>query len=170
MLNKVKITQAARATSAASSFFDPVSIDGETFVDGATGANNPVSTLWTEAKEIWEEPGEHLEDNLRCLVSIGTGVPSETAFGKDPMHIVKALMAISLDTEREAEAFQRAHGELFRGQKAFRFNVSHGLENVGLEEVSKLNIIKAMTRKYFEGESVMNLLESCARSLRGRKC
>jgi patatin-like phospholipase/acyl hydrolase len=36
--------EACRATSAATSFFDPIAVGrfGEEFVDGATGANNPV--------------------------------------------------------------------------------------------------------------------------------
>jgi len=48
MLNKVKIWEAARATSAATSFFNPITIGTESFVDGATGANNPINELWTE--------------------------------------------------------------------------------------------------------------------------
>ena len=44
LLNSVTVWEACRATSAASSFFDPIAVGrfGEEFVDGATGANNPV--------------------------------------------------------------------------------------------------------------------------------
>ena len=44
LLNSTKIWEACQATSAASSFFDPIAIGryGEEFVDGATGVNNPV--------------------------------------------------------------------------------------------------------------------------------
>lgn len=44
LLNSVKIWEAYRAISAASSFFDAIAVGryGEEFVDGATGANNPV--------------------------------------------------------------------------------------------------------------------------------
>lgn len=51
--NIVKIWEAARATSAASSFFDDITIAGEGFVDGATGANNPIFKLWTEAADAF---------------------------------------------------------------------------------------------------------------------
>lgn len=169
MLNVVKITDAVRATSAASSFFDPVTIDGETFVDGATGANNPVRVLWQEAHDIWGISGG-LDHHVSCLVSIGTGVPSPSAFGNDPLHIAKALMRMTLDTEREAEAFQREHTGLFRAKNAFRLNVSHGLESVGLEDLSQLGHIKAMTRRYFESESVSNMLEDCSIALQGHQC
>lgn len=51
LLNSVKIWEACRATSAATSFFDPIAIGryGE-FVDGATGANNPIRELWIQAQ------------------------------------------------------------------------------------------------------------------------
>ena len=44
LLNSIKIWEACCATSAASSFFDPIAIGRyeEEFVDGVTGANNPV--------------------------------------------------------------------------------------------------------------------------------
>lgn len=44
LLNSVKIWKACRATSAASFFFDFITIGrfGEKFVNKATGANNPV--------------------------------------------------------------------------------------------------------------------------------
>ena len=50
LLRTTKIWEAGRATSAASSF-DPITIDdfGESFVDGATGANNPMYEVWNEA-------------------------------------------------------------------------------------------------------------------------
>ena len=51
LLCLTKIWEAGQATSAASSFFDPITIGdfGETFVDGTTGANNPVYEVWNEA-------------------------------------------------------------------------------------------------------------------------
>jgi predicted acylesterase/phospholipase RssA len=54
LFNSVKIWEAYRATSAASSFFDPIAIGRfqEEFVDGATGSNNPVGEVWNEAQLI----------------------------------------------------------------------------------------------------------------------
>jgi predicted acylesterase/phospholipase RssA len=87
LLRTTKIWEAGRATSAASSFFDPITIGDfrQGFVDGATGANNPVYELWNEAQDIW--PSKSLEDKIKCLVSIGTGVPSLTPFRADPIGI-----------------------------------------------------------------------------------
>jgi patatin-like phospholipase/acyl hydrolase len=60
--DNIRIWEAARATSAATSFFDPISIGRgnlrQSFVDGATGANNPVRRLWQEAQRQWASPLE----------------------------------------------------------------------------------------------------------------
>ena len=42
----------ALATSAATGFFDPVSIGARRFVDGALGANNPVDEVEEDASNI----------------------------------------------------------------------------------------------------------------------
>ena len=47
------VLEAARATSAAASYFEPVTIRSLKFVDGALGANNPVDEVWNEALNIW---------------------------------------------------------------------------------------------------------------------
>lgn len=50
-LTGAKIWEAARATSAASTFFEPISIGdhGERFTDGALIHNNPVFQVYKEA-------------------------------------------------------------------------------------------------------------------------
>jgi predicted acylesterase/phospholipase RssA len=53
MLNITKIWEAARATSAATTFFKPITIGDETFIDGATGANNPVRYMLAEARDVF---------------------------------------------------------------------------------------------------------------------
>jgi hypothetical protein len=56
-----------RATPAASSFFDPIAIGDfqESFVDGATGANNPVYEVWNEARsDHYEQRPGDLGENM----------------------------------------------------------------------------------------------------------
>lgn len=69
-LLKTRVWDAARATSVASSFFDPIKTGqfGEEFVDGTVGANNPVAQLWNEAKSV--RSNEALEGNIKYLISI----------------------------------------------------------------------------------------------------
>jgi predicted acylesterase/phospholipase RssA len=170
MLNVAKIWEVARATSAATTFFEPITIDDETFVDGATGANNPIQYMWAEAGDVWGIQNRHLEDEVRCLVSIGTGMPSLQAFGLGLLDIAKSLKAIATDTEEEAELFQKHHTKLFQTKRAFRFNVLHGLEHIGLEEVEKWGEMKAATRKYIQTEGAHVQVKACALSLQEQEC
>ena len=166
ILNIAKIWEAARATSAASSFFDPITIGCEGFIDGATPANNPINEMWTEAYDTFRDgSGWKLEDNILCLVSIGTGMPSLKPFGDDPIEIGKALLAIATDTEKIAEDFHKHHSQMKKQQRYFRFNVLRGLENVGLEDASKKDQILAATRFYIQTETVFNQIEACVERL-----
>lgn len=162
LLNITKVWQAARATAAASSFFDPINIGGVEFVDGATPANNPIGELWTEAFDTFKEGDDwRLEDNIRCLVSIGTGIPAIKPFGDGAIELGKALLAIATDTEKRAEEFHRHHSHMARQHRYFRFNVLRGLENVGLEHVSKRDQIMASTQAYLQSETVFSSIEAC---------
>jgi hypothetical protein len=84
LVNSVKIWEACQAISAATSFFDPIAIGPceEEFVDGELGANNPVYAVWSQARDLWS--GDRLQEKLRCLVSIGTGLPSLKPFRDGP--------------------------------------------------------------------------------------
>lgn len=62
------ICDAALATSAATGFFDPVSIGARQFVDGALGADNPVDEVEGEASNIWcSETGDLCYSRCRLL-------------------------------------------------------------------------------------------------------
>ncbi|KAJ3574877.1 hypothetical protein NPX13_g4219 [Xylaria arbuscula] len=158
ILQHTKVWQAGRATSAAPSFFDPVVIGpyGEAFLDGGAGANNPIVELWNEARDVWSS--EPLESQLRCLVSIGTGVPKAAAFGDYPKEILDTVLAIATDTEKTAQDFHTRHSALDSENIYFRFNVSTGLEDVGLEESKKRAVIAAATRSYVAQQNVQNQL------------
>ena len=173
LYNVTKIWEAARATSAASTFFEPITIgpNNERFLDGGTGANNPVRYLWEEALDIWGSDG--LDKEVDCIVSIGTGVPSVKKFGEEGkfgLKIFKTLKDIATETEDTARAFHREHTRLDDENKYFRFNVPDGLGEVGLEEVSEINSVVAQTRRYLEGEAVHKQIRVCARVLHEREC
>jgi len=68
--SKYAIWEAARATTAAPSFFKPMSIENPpriTYIDGGLGYNNPAQLALHEARRIWGR------DRKFCVVSIGTG-------------------------------------------------------------------------------------------------
>lgn len=170
LLNSVKVWEACRATSAASSFFDPILIGRykEEFVDGATGANNPVLELWNQAQLMWGP--EPLEGKVQCLVSIGTGIPSLKPFHDDILQIGTTLVAIATETEQTAERFQRDKAHLDNSSRYFRFNVLRGLEDIGLEDSTKRKEIAAATRRYVASQDVFKQMQACAGNLAGREC
>jgi predicted acylesterase/phospholipase RssA len=153
LLDAVTIWQACRATSAASGFFDPIEIGryDEQFVDGATGANNPVREVWDQAELLWGAP---LEGKLERLVSIGTGMPSMQPFGDYVLDIVGTLRKLATETENTAEHFRREKSQLASDGRYCRFNVPRGLENIGLEEAKRRNEIASATRSYVKLEEV----------------
>ncbi|KAF2678494.1 FabD/lysophospholipase-like protein [Lentithecium fluviatile CBS 122367] len=168
LLNSVKIWEACRATSAASSF-DPIAIGryNEEFVDGATGANNPVVELWNQAQLMWGP--DPLEGKVKCLVSIGTGILSLKPFRDDLLHIGKTLIAIATETEQTAERFRQDKTYLDSSNRYFRFNVIRGLEDIGLEESTKRKEIAAATRRYVASQDVYKQMQACASNLASRE-
>lgn len=169
MLDRVRIWEAARATSAATTFFEPITIAGQTFADGATGANSPIFELWAEASSVFcRGPGSpRLEDQISCLVSIGTGIPSLKAFGPEIKDVAKALKSIALSAEEKWEQFQRQVPSLAQdGRLAFRFNVAQGLQSIGLEDADRLGDIDAYTDRYCRSAHASQQLEACAKALK----
>ncbi|KAK4039462.1 acyl transferase/acyl hydrolase/lysophospholipase [Parachaetomium inaequale] len=171
LFDSTTIWQACRATSAATSFFDPIAIGpyGEEFVDGALGLNNPVYALWNQAQDVWGgDEQQRLHTRLRCLVSIGTGVPALKPYCDDVFGIVATLKEISTETERTAEMFRRDKWDLDDEGRYFRFNVDRGLEDVGLDESKKQKEIAAATGRYVESQVVLRQMKACKNNVAAR--
>ena len=147
LFDNVKIWEACRATSAATTFFSPIKIgrNGQEFLDGGTIANNPIRKLWKEARGVW---GAQLEAQIQCIVSIGTGMPGVEPFGDDVLAIGKTLLAIATETEITASDFAQEHEELEDRNGLYRFNVLQGLQDVGLEDAGARSKIADMTMAY----------------------
>lgn len=169
LLPTTKIWEAVRATSAASTFFDPITLGpfGELFTDGATGANNPVRELWTEAGDVWHHIGS-LNTSVKCIVSVGTGQSGVPEFGDSLVDVAKALKQLAVETERTAEKFSQEHSDLVSEGRYFRLNAGRALQGIGLEEAAKVPEIAGATRAYLSSEAVADLIQRCANSLRER--
>ncbi|KAJ5239675.1 hypothetical protein N7468_004294 [Penicillium chermesinum] len=161
LFNETKLWEAARATCAAIGLFEPITICEESFVDGQTGTNNPVQETWAEAADIWQLNNGRLRYNVQCLVSIGTGIPGYTAFAPSLSEVAKTLKAIAMETEETADRFRRHYTDLFQARRAFRFTVGRGLNDVGLEDLSKLSLIKAATRNYLRIDETSVEMRHC---------
>jgi len=103
-------------------------------------------------------------------VSIGTGVPSLTPFKDDLIGIGQSLLAIATETEKTAERFSRDKSRLDDTGRYYRFNVSRGLEGIGLEDLKRKNAIIAATDRYIESQAVFKQIKACANSMSGREC
>ncbi|KAI3320294.1 FabD/lysophospholipase-like protein [Xylariaceae sp. AK1471] len=152
------IWQAARATSAAATFFDPIQIGRQTFVDGATGMNNPVEQVLEEAKSIW--PDAIAKGRIQCLLSIGTGVPDLKKFGDNLKEVIETLKRIATETENTERRFFKTHEFLGLGGRYFRFNVDRGISDVQLDDHGKLAEIEASAEEYLGNPRVRALIDN----------
>jgi predicted acylesterase/phospholipase RssA len=126
------ICDAALATSAATGFFDPVSIGARRFVDGALGANNPVDEVEEEASNIWCSESRALQPLVKCFISIGTGHPGKKAIEDNMLKFLsKTLVGIATETENTERKFIARWAQHFDTKRYFRFNVEQGLQDVG---------------------------------------
>ena len=163
---EVKIWEAARATTAATTFFDPISIErgGVTrkFWDGALNANNPVNRLWVEAQEQFGPVS--LEPQIRCLLSLGTGKPPLEGFGRGLKDIGKSIIKMASETQQTALQFRRMHPELANRDGYFRFNPPD-MSEVELEAAEKKGIIHQRTQDYGDDPDVKLDMERFRRAV-----
>jgi hypothetical protein len=161
---------AACATSAATTFFEPVTIGECQYVDGAMVANNPVEELYIEAGNVWDQEGGQMSKLLKCFVSIGTGNPGVDSMKEGAWDFFTKTMAkLVTETERTGERFMKMHKDIAAPdgrQRFFRFNVDQGLQNIGLEEYRRQGEIEAVTKRYMESLQQKTLVGMCADNLK----
>ncbi|KAI9731305.1 MAG: hypothetical protein M1834_005208 [Cirrosporium novae-zelandiae] len=163
---KCTIWEAARATSAAPTFFEPITFtNGLEFRDGGLGDNNPIFALIDEANT------EYHPRKIHTIVSLGTGVTASIKLKNSLTSLAKACAKIATDTEKVANNFTnqycREDGQ-FR-QEYFRFNVPQGLQGVGLEEWKKRDAMSSNTLSYLQGTQPKEQMIICAQRLRANK-
>ncbi|KAF2150345.1 FabD/lysophospholipase-like protein, partial [Myriangium duriaei CBS 260.36] len=143
--NIAKIWEAIRATSAAPDLFAPINIGIRRYLGGGTGANNPVSVMWREASDHFCSDGS-LEDELNCLVSIGSGIKSLTRFGESTSALRRTLAAIATETEATARGFLDTRFALFDAGIYHRFSAP-SVGDVAIEKPEDTSVVQ-MTDHY----------------------
>ena len=149
-----KIWEAARATSAAPTFFKRIKIGkAQPFIDGGVGRNNPSWVVLDEANTLFGARP------IGCLVSIGTGHVEAVSIRKPrffqqlvPTDIMDALKAIVTDCEDTHEYMLRLFAQL--PTTYFRLNVEQGLQGIKLSEWERLSKVKAHTTQYLRKKEV----------------
>ena len=149
-----KIWEAARATSAAPTFFKFIEIGrGQPFIDGGLGRNNPSRVMLDEANMLFKTRP------IGCLVSIGNGQAEIISIPKPgflqqvlPTDVIEALRAISTDCEAIHEDMQCLFANL--SNTYFRLNVEQGMQGIGFSEWEKLANVEAHTTQYIKRKEV----------------
>ncbi|KAF8864851.1 FabD/lysophospholipase-like protein [Acephala macrosclerotiorum] len=161
------IYQAALATSAATTFFEPVSIGNRTFADGGLGANNPADEVEGEAANIWCSESGDLKPLVKCFLSIGTGNPGIKAFEDSIFKFLgQTVVGIATETEETEKKFIARWRKHFDENRYFRFNVDQGLQAIGLDEYKKKGAIESATERYLVHQAQKNRVRNCIQNLR----
>ncbi|KAE8375612.1 hypothetical protein BDV26DRAFT_12224 [Aspergillus bertholletiae] len=161
------ICQAALATSAATTFFNPVYIGRRKFVDGALGSNNPVDEVEGEAADIWCPGTGDLKPLVKCFISIGTGDPGISAIEDKALKFLsETLVSIATETGRTEKKFIARWAKHFDEKRYFRFNVEQGLQGVGLEEYREQGTIEAATHRYLDHQAQEFRVRDCVQNLK----
>ncbi len=170
----VTIWQAARATTAASSYFKPQLLGSgglaQAYIDAAIGANNPVEYLLQQAVDEFGSTRP-----LGCVLSIGTGT-RDVQLGRAPtglrnfiqapvyywrlLHTLKTTATDCEEPHRHVESRMR----LFPGSY-FRFNVPEAAV-VKLHDHKKMSFLKSSTAGYLAKDEVSKEVREVAEGLR----
>lgn len=165
------IWEAARATSAAPTFFKRIKIgphgSGIDYVDAGIGCNNPVKEVIAEAARVFGEDAP-----IAVIVSIGTGQSGSVGLAKPdafqkwlPTNLVNVLKEIATDSGRVAEEMERKYKQVPGLYN--RLDVDRGLQSVSLDEWKRLGDVRAFTKNYMRLEAIDKGLESVVGVLKG---
>ena len=163
------ICEVARATSAATTFFEDVIIGPyrSRYTEGGLVSNNPINQVWSEAQDIWCREEGNLQEKAKCIVSIGTGNPGVKPLSDTYLKLSSSSMDLVTQTEKTAGEFERIHRDLLISpQRYFRFNVERGLEDIGLAEYEKYSTLDSVTNLYMNSQEMKMVVRSCAQNLR----
>lgn len=150
-----KIWEAARATTAAPTFFKRIQITHdagakEDFLDGGMRYNNPTRLLLDEAYAKFGGKAK-----LGCLISLGTGQRGTVGLAQPdsfqkvlPTKLIDVLKSNATDCEKTAEEIARQFGRI--GNRYFRLSVSHDVGNISLQEWKKTDEVQTHTKAYME--------------------
>lgn len=175
---KLTISLAARATSAAPTFFPEVHFPNPTpsklsdadkksnlvFWDGGLLNNNPIDQLWYARYELVE----HIAPSPRisCVISLGTGyIPAESP-GAAWFHltgVVSSVMDFSTNTNAKAKDFTRHMERLrfreeYKGSQYVRLNPRLGVK-IGLADYTRMEELRVLTRGYIEDQASQEWIE-----------
>lgn len=187
-MRKIKIWEAARATSAAPHYFKRIRVDFTEYMDGGLLANNPSWHAWYEASSMhvdnpWGCCGQ--QGCIRFFVSLGTGkgAPRNLFTDRSMFHQIFKIYGFALDhltdPEEVHENMSNMVNQFYAGAGIYsRFNVPTALRRMKLDECEKKDqtfkkISKAVQSYLRPRTQARNQLNALARQLvdhRRSKC
>ncbi|KAL2043537.1 hypothetical protein N7G274_003844 [Stereocaulon virgatum] len=96
-------------------------------------------------------------------------MPSLKPFKDDLLGIGHSLLAIATETEKTAERFNKDKSTLDDRGRYYQFNVIQGLEDIGLEQSTRKNVVIAATDRYLESQAVFKQMRAFGNSLAVRQ-
>ncbi|KAJ5660528.1 hypothetical protein N7507_006979 [Penicillium longicatenatum] len=160
------ICEAALATSAATTFFEPVTIGNREFVDGAFGANNPVEEVEEEAADIWCTTSREIKPLVKCFLTVGTGCPALPPITNNAWKFLsKTLINLATKPESTERRFMARWSNESKGNRLFRFSVEQGLQAVHMDDCSQRSLIENATQDYLHHSSQKSRIRDCILNL-----
>lgn len=176
----VTISMAARATSAAPTFFPEVKwqVPGYgplTFWDGGLLNNSPIDRVWYNRFEL-VGPAED-EPDVSCLISLGTGYVKPDSSPANFIPLVrllgtaKAVMNFATNSNAEGKDFSRHYSTLLKTRpkyakmKYIRFNPNLGSQAIGLEDYTMMKKLEDMTDAYLEEEKNKKFIDDAVNAI-----
>jgi predicted acylesterase/phospholipase RssA len=167
------IWQAARATSAAPTFFKRIRIGEkgleEEFIDSGLSCNNPIKQVLAETEAMFGS-----DRHVACIISIGCGqagvigLKSPDAFQKAlPLDLIAVLRRIATDCESAAEEIEQRFQNI--PKVYFRFNVDQGMQGVTLADGEKLGEVIQHTMQYIQKLVVGRKVNAAVKAIRGQR-
>jgi hypothetical protein len=181
----LELRQAARATSAAPSYFEPMIIRGRSFTDGGIGETNNPS--W-EGKLHYHKNHGLEEDEQLVMINIGTGTLPEDFFAKPlptrpwwtrmvPNGVVNALGLVSdlvkIATDSEQRAIDLSYISSIIPEQFFfeRFSADTGIHHIKLDnwravkDTDGPSELEVKTNAYLKKPEVRERLVTAAKKL-----
>lgn len=181
----LEVRHAARATSAAPSFFKEMRIQERIFVDGGFGETNNPS--W-ESRVHYHRNHDVVSARQLVMINIGTGtLPHDVdvvRLQKRPwwtnlipkgllkaLGLVSDLVTMATDSEKPAERLQYMSEDHPEQLFFKRFSANTGIHNIKLDDwkavtgIDGVGIIEERTQAYLENKMVQDELQQAAKKL-----
>jgi hypothetical protein len=124
-----------------------------------------------EARLLFSDPRDDnfIKEHVQCILSIGAGEqPNIRAFGTGLKDVFQTMVNIATDTETAHQQFRSSHPAFIAEKRYFRFNVSQGMQDIGLEDRASKPLIVAATERYGNLAETRDLLYDFDSTTRSR--